>query len=174
MERVWTIHKRQRKRVISLLREAKAYFTHLSDANPKKFWSTVYFESKGVALIPVIHHENDITHSKSLIFLTLSLLVVSTLLSSLWSLVTFLFVALSMTLYYEALKVFLDSLASKATGPDGISGRMLKSTASSIATSLRMLFNICLSTSTIPSEWSVVPVWKYALCVKLSNYIYAP
>ena len=42
---------------------------------------------------------------------------------------------------------------SKATGPDGIFGRMLKLTASSIATSLSTLFNISLSTSTIPSEW---------------------
>ena len=57
---------------------------------------------------------------------------------------------------------------SKATGPDGISGRMLKATAQSIAIPLCKHFNMSISSSSIPQEWrssNIVPVHKSA-----SNY----
>ena len=42
---------------------------------------------------------------------------------------------------------------SKANGPDGISNRMLKSTADAIAKPLTNLFNWSLATGKFPSEW---------------------
>ncbi len=51
--------------------------------------------------------------------------------------------------------------ASKATGADGISARLLKLTAPSISNSLTLLFNHSLQTGSFPEEWkhaNVTPV----------------
>ena len=61
-------------------------------------------------------------------------------------------------------------VVSKASGQDGISTRMRKSTASSIAPSLTKLFNLSITSGTIPSLWRkslVVPIPKSQ---ELSNY----
>ena len=53
--------------------------------------------------------------------------------------------------------------ASKSTGVDAISARMLKTCAHSIAPSLTKLLNLSLSTGTLPSEWKtgrIVPIPK--------------
>ena len=53
--------------------------------------------------------------------------------------------------------------SSKAAGPDGIHGILLKNCASSLAAPLSMLFNLSFVTGCIPDEWklaSVVPVHK--------------
>ena len=159
------------------MREANAsYFTHLSNANPKKFWSTVYFQSKGVTSIPVIHQENDITHSnaeKANLFNTFFISCFSPAvqpLESSDSSVCGIVNDSSLCSSEGVLRLLSNTDCSRATGPDGISGRML---ASSIAASLCMLFNISLSTSTIPSEWkcaSVVPVFKSGNRDSVSNY----
>ena len=50
---------------------------------------------------------------------------------------------------------------TKANGPDGISGHMLKATSNSIATPLTKLFNLSLSRGKFPKSWksaSVVPI----------------
>ena len=52
---------------------------------------------------------------------------------------------------------------TKANGPDEISARMLKHTATSITSSITNLFNLSLHTGHIPSEWKqslVVPIPK--------------
>ena len=52
---------------------------------------------------------------------------------------------------------------NKASGPDGISGKMLKGTAISITPVLTELFNLSLTSGRIPSKWklsSVVPIPK--------------
>ena len=52
---------------------------------------------------------------------------------------------------------------TKANGPDEISARMLKHTATSITPSITNLFNLSLRTGHIPSEWKqflVVPIPK--------------
>jgi len=51
----------------------------------------------------------------------------------------------------------------KASGPDGISGRMLKGTIQSISPFLTDLFNLSISTGKFPQKWkisSVVPIPK--------------
>ncbi len=46
---------------------------------------------------------------------------------------------------------------TKASGQDGISARMLKYTAPSIAVSLTKLFNLSLTSGVIPSDWKKIP-----------------
>ena len=62
---------------------------------------------------------------------------------------------------------------TKATGRDGISAKMLKNTAYSIAPSLTKLFNLSLTTGILPLAWkksSVVPIPKNQKLSDPSNY----
>ena len=62
---------------------------------------------------------------------------------------------------------------SKASGHDGISARMLKHTACSIAPSLTKLFNLSLQSATIPSTWKkslVVLIPKNSETKEPTNY----
>ena len=62
---------------------------------------------------------------------------------------------------------------SKASGPDGISGKMLWGTAPSICHSLSQLFNLSICTATIPADWkvfNVVPVHKSGDRGMVTNY----
>ena len=62
---------------------------------------------------------------------------------------------------------------SKATGPDGIPGRVLKECSSVIAPSLCSLFNHSLHSGTVPSEWksaNVTPVHKKDKKEPATNY----
>ena len=65
-------------------------------------------------------------------------------------------------LHVREVEAVLKSLdPNKATGPDAISARILKETATTIAPSLCKLFNRSLGEGYIPSEWklaNVVPV----------------
>ena len=61
----------------------------------------------------------------------------------------------------------------KASGPDGISARMLKGTATSIAPVLTMLFNCSIQTGKLPSAWKVsniVPIPKGSSSDEPCNY----
>ena len=63
----------------------------------------------------------------------------------------------------ELLEMLLKLDATKASGPDGISNRMLKHTAHAIAPSLTKLFNLSIRTGQVPCDWktsSVVPIPK--------------
>ena len=62
---------------------------------------------------------------------------------------------------------------SKASGPDGISAKMLKGTASCIATVLSKLFNKSIVSGKIPSSWkssNIVPIPKGSNSSEPSNY----
>ena len=63
---------------------------------------------------------------------------------------------------------------SKANGPDGVSVRMMISTAATISSSLANLFNLSLSSGCFPSSWklaNVVPIPKSAsLCQSPSQF----
>ena len=68
----------------------------------------------------------------------------------------------------------LDS--SKSIGADDISARMLKANACSIAPSLTKLFNLSLTTGTVPNEWKIariVPLPKID-CPSASTSDYRP
>ena len=62
---------------------------------------------------------------------------------------------------------------SKANGPDGISARMLKETATSIAPSVTYLFNLSLKSGCFPTFWKlshIVPIPKSNNHTNLLNY----
>ena len=62
---------------------------------------------------------------------------------------------------------------SKSSGPDGISARMLKHTAASIAPSVTKLFNISIKSGRVPRAWklsTVVPIAKSARSHSSDNY----
>ena len=62
---------------------------------------------------------------------------------------------------------------SKAAGPDGIHGQILKHCASSLAQPLSILYNISFKTGQIPDEWklaNVVPVFKKGDKRSVENY----
>ena len=63
--------------------------------------------------------------------------------------------------------------AAKASGPDGLSSRMLKGTANCIAPSLTRLFNISIKLGRFPKDWktsSVVPILKTSYYKEATNY----
>ena len=63
-------------------------------------------------------------------------------------------------------KVLGNIKARKATGPDGISGKLIKSCRKSLLNIIHVIFELSLSTSTYPSIWKVgeiVPVSKKPL-----------
>ena len=73
----------------------------------------------------------------------------------------------------EVLELLSDLDCNKSTGPDDISARMLKATASSIAPSLARLFNLSLTSGCFPDSWKlarVVPIPKSTNSSSPSNY----
>ena len=62
---------------------------------------------------------------------------------------------------------------NKATGPDGISPRVLKEFASEIAPILTIIFQASLDSGTIPKDWkhaNISPIFKKGERTKASNY----
>ena len=62
---------------------------------------------------------------------------------------------------------------NKATGPDDISGRIIKECSKEISPSLTMLFNMSLGSGIVPDMWkeaNVVPVFKKGDKTQCSNY----
>ena len=62
---------------------------------------------------------------------------------------------------------------NKATGPDGISPRLLMETAHQIAPSLCTLFNRSLDSGFLPEEWklaNIIPVFKKGDKTHVENY----
>jgi len=62
---------------------------------------------------------------------------------------------------------------SKATGPDGISPKLLFEAGHTIVPSLTKLFNMCLSSCTVPQMWkyaNVLPLYKKGDRSNINNY----
>lgn len=73
----------------------------------------------------------------------------------------------------EVLELLLSIDVSKSSGPDGISGRMLKATVHSIVSSVTTLFNKSIASGTVPSGWktsAVVPIPKGSDNTNVPNY----
>ena len=70
-------------------------------------------------------------------------------------------------------KLLLDLNTNKACGPDVITARMLRESASTIAPSLSRIFNISLKLGKLPSEWksaNITPVFKKGVKETVTNY----
>ncbi len=73
----------------------------------------------------------------------------------------------------DTLEILKSLDTSKATGPDGISCKMLKETAASIAPSLTRLLQLSLSTYKVPDCWkqaNVLPIFKKGDKSDFGNY----
>ena len=69
--------------------------------------------------------------------------------------------------------ILLSLDANKATGPDKIPARLLRSCAPYICSSLCNLFNKCLTLGKVPTEWklsNIVPILKGGPTKEVSNY----
>ena len=63
----------------------------------------------------------------------------------------------------QAIELLQNLNPAKSTGLDGVSAKMLKSTALAIAPSLTKLFNISISTGCFPIDWKgvwITPLFK--------------
>ena len=63
----------------------------------------------------------------------------------------------------EVYKLLISVKVKTASGPDGTSSYMLRNTARAISPTLTELFNVSLSSGTVPSEWklsNITPVFK--------------
>ena len=74
----------------------------------------------------------------------------------------------------EVYKLLKTLEVHKATGPDGISARWLKETASQFVPAISLLFQASLSQGSVPDEWkraNVAPIFKKGDKQKAENYI---
>ena len=75
---------------------------------------------------------------------------------------------------FRSVRKILSSLnQNKSQGPDGISGKVLKNCASSIAYPITLLFNMSFSQGQIPPDWklaNIVPVHKKGDKSNVENY----
>ena len=74
---------------------------------------------------------------------------------------------------YEVVAALRSLHVSKASGPDGISARLLKETAEQIAPSLTLLYNQSLETGEFPGAWklaNIVPIYKKGNKDHVGNY----
>ena len=165
-----TQYKRARNKLTAQLRHAKSeFFANLDPSNTKQFWKTVKTLSKKDASVSTLTHEGATCHS--------DLQKVNALNNFFSSCFNSFSEPISMTPQHqnpecspdmlctqEAVYKLLNSLnINKASGPDGISARMLKATADAIAPSVTNLFNLSIKCCRPPSSWkisSVVPIPK--------------
>ena len=71
------------------------------------------------------------------------------------------------------LKLLRELKTNKATGPDGVSARLLKESAESIADTLVHIFNTSLQNGEVPKDWKealVTPIYKKGDRFQCANY----
>ena len=175
-------YKAARNRVTNLLRRAKRqYFHQLNPNDPKSFWKYVKFANNSEPSIPVLQcdgfeYVTDQEKAQKLnsyfssCFNTSHPPLLPTGVAFLED--QQLFVDLYCTV--EEVEHALQCLvSSKASGPDKISARMLKHTASSIAPSITELFNCSIRSGRLPDEWKtsmIVPIPKGSMKSNPANY----
>ena len=165
-------YKRQRNQAVTLLRVSKQTFFNswLNSASAKEFWKTVRFLNKSSTSIPVLTTGNtqvatNIEKANLLNKYFYGCFNPTNSISSSHSEVDCdISYPTELLCNEDDVADILSHLdAVKATGTDGISAKMLKAVAFTIAPSLTKLFNLSLSNGIIPSEWktsTIVPVPK--------------
>ena len=166
-------YKHIRNRVVIQLRNAKSsYFKNLNrKGSSKKFWSAVKYLNKKHNSIPVLNHGSMTANTNeekaemlNSFFSTCFNPTFPPLSPSNVPTASTRDDSIDLLCTEEDVYGLLSSLdTSKASGPDGISAKMLKMTAEFIAPSVCKLFNISLLTGTVPQGWKrsiIVPVPK--------------
>ena len=170
----WSIYRSFRNSTLARLRSLKFKFFHSlsSSPTPRHFWSSVKKLRKKATSIPPLFDNNSFVHS-DLPKANLLNQFFSTCFNSSTP-------PLTPTSHSdsppspscpldllcsedELLRLLLNLSSDTATGPDGISARMLKLSAHSITAPLTLIFNISISSGIFPSDWKnsyIVPIPK--------------
>ena len=179
-------YKRLRNTVVKMLREAKnSHLNRLNVGSKKQFWKAVKVLSKQQSTIPTLHYQEataETNYEKAAMLNEYFSSCFNTSVPPLSQLDeerqthTEFESASSEDLLCttEEILSYIQALdATKASGPDGISIKMLKYTATSIAPSIAKLFNISIKLGHFPTCWktsSVVPIPKSSQHNEAANY----
>ena len=175
-------YKQLRNKVVYLLREGKKTFVqNINPANPKQFWKIVkVLKGKNSSSILVIKHNGKVLTSdqqKADVFNKFFHSCFNTALPPLCPNTTKLEPSDCpenlLCSEQEVMEIIASLNIFKASGPDQISVRMIKGTASSIAPVLAQFFNVSIKSGRIPSAWKasiIVPIPKGPSNTDPSNY----
>ena len=180
-------YRNMRNKTVTMLRNAKkAYFNNLTMADKKTFWKTMKYVHKEQSTVPPLSHNGTTVQGD-----TGKANMLNTFFSECFNTVLPPLSERDRTSQHlrqppdecpdellctesEILKFLKAINISKASGPDNISGRMLKSTATSIAPpSITKIFNQSITTGTFPHAWkqsNVVPIPKSTNKGSPTNY----
>ena len=182
-EAAWSKYRRLRNNVTAALKAARSRFLNSLTSNinsPQDFWKKFHKLSPKTSRIPVnlsldTCSESSSTGKANLLnrfFASCFSKASSTkfLLEASQNQPTFTSIC---TNEDEVHKLLSHQKINTATGPDGISGRMLRATAPSIAKTLSKIFNISLTQGKIPTAWKALninPIPKSKDISQCSNY----
>ena len=165
-------YKSARNMFVNMLRNAKrVHFNKINNANQKLFWKTIKYLQKTRSTIPVLTHNgasarNDIDKANMLNeFFKQCFNTTMPPLDQPATQAQFNGECPTELLCTETevLKMLQSLDTTKSNGPDGISARMLKSTAHSITPSVTKLFNIPITAGMFPNGWKhthIIPIPK--------------
>ena len=163
-------YRQARNRVVAVLRLAKReYFCKLNPCKSKEFWKSIKVINKCSSSIPVISQGSTTLSSDQQKADALNSFFSQCFKYKVPPLIPLDCNHMNtcpedLLCTVEEVTVLLKSLnISKASGPDGISARMLKATASEIAPSITALFNLSIRCNRPPRQWKkshVVPIPK--------------
>ena len=174
---------RARNKVTTMMRRAKRnFFLNLKHANSRDFWKAMKYLKKKQASIPSLRDSigNVVTTASekadvlNSFFVTCFNQSIPQLSPNNVSYITSSNCPRELLCKVDNVLEMLCTLdVSKASGPDGISGVMLKSTACSIAPVLTKIFNLSISTGVVPDDWKtshIVPIPKSKDCAEAKGY----
>ena len=174
-------YKHMRNKVTSMIRKAKADHIRSIEADPKKFWKAVKHLGKQKTSIPMLSCNGTTACSSSEKANMLNDHFSQCFNRSMPALTSDDVDQIDAPSCPDEFLCSVDNVASmllnleidKSNGPDGISARMLKHTASSIAPSVANLFNQSIRTGCFPDHWklsNVVPIPKSSTRGNPNNY----
>ncbi len=166
---ILSLYKAARNRICSELKKAKqAFFKKLHIADVKTFWKLYKTLTNKGASIPVLHVPNSGDVSNDLdkanilnnqFYSNFNHTPANTPPSSIANQLDPSDYPENMLCSEEQVLSLISSLdTTKSTGSDGVSARMLKATAISIARSVTDLFNLSLRTGKIPTQWKLARI----------------
>ena len=182
----WSKYTKIRNRLTSALRSAKKAYFHQMAASisfPRDFWSSYHKLNPKYSRTPAsLHHHN----TKAITSIEKATLLNSFFTGCFTTSKPFLPNLLSSSppsskptlssvecTHEEVHHLLANYKINTASGPDGLSSKMLRGTAGSIAPALTTLFNLSLKLSTVPEDWkksNITPIFKSGQTSEASNY----